>query len=279
MERVKQFLKWLNDNQWLNLIFLILAILGIILSIYLYIKSKRKKKPIYSKRSTNVISDSIQNVGDIQVAYLGKKVNNLTVTKIAIWNSGNETINNSDQANSDKLRVESVEGIEIFNAEIIFASTATNNVNARVANNIIELDFDYFDSSQGCILKLIHSGKNSADINVKGTFKGVGGIKEINSNLFSNALVNIVLSPILFRSFNRVRKRKETFTALTKGLPWTMFILGVILCSVYFSINIDSKDGRNIVLILGIVYGLFGLLMLLTGNTLPKKFDSFYDDE
>ena len=59
---MEEYLNWLNNNQWLNLIFLILAILSIIISIYLYRKSRKNKKPLFDKRSINVISEDVKNL-------------------------------------------------------------------------------------------------------------------------------------------------------------------------------------------------------------------------
>lgn len=52
---MEEFINWFNDSQWLNLIFLSIAILSIFVSIYLFRKYRKLKKPVFDKRSLNVI--------------------------------------------------------------------------------------------------------------------------------------------------------------------------------------------------------------------------------
>ncbi|MFT3911426.1 MAG: hypothetical protein QM737_18530 [Ferruginibacter sp.] len=277
MEKMKHFLKWLNDNQWLNLIFLVLAILSIILSFYLFIKSKKKKRPQYSKRSINVISDKIQSVGDIKISYQGKNVNNLTVTKIVIFNSGNETINNDDQAASDKLRIIASDGVELLGTEVLFMSSSANNINFTINDNVVDLQFDYLDPNQGFIIKIIHSGKNSSALDVKGTFKSSGEVKEVKSTFFDNAILKLLLEPSLPRLWKA--PNKKTRREVVQTFPWVALITGIFLTSSYYFMNSLSKPLKITLVIAGVFYIIIGLAMFSSRKTLPSDFDSFYDDE
>ena len=54
-----------------------IGVVGTILSIvgiYLTIKSNKKKEPVYSIKSINIISDYASKYNDLTVAYKGKKV-------------------------------------------------------------------------------------------------------------------------------------------------------------------------------------------------------------
>lgn len=75
----------------------------------------------------------------------------MTVTKVAFWNNGKETINDVDQAPTDKLRVLLDEKYEILESELIFETSHTNNIKLRNDQNVINIDFDYFDYNQGFI--------------------------------------------------------------------------------------------------------------------------------
>lgn len=273
IERLKNIMKWLNDNQWLNVIFLLFAILGIIVSIYLYRKGKRKKKPLFSKRSVNVVSDSIQSFGDILVTYLGKPVENLTVTKVAFWNAGNETLNSSDQAPTDKLRIETEEGIQLFKADIIFESNATNNFKAHISSNVIELTFDFFDQNQGGIIKIIHSGKKSDALIIKGTFKGAGNVMETKTSSLD------LLRPIL--SITSITTKEKDKRFITRTTPWIIFATGLMVGFLPLFIDVNEKPMSTTPVISGVgaVYAILGLIMIFGRKSLPKGFDSFYGDE
>jgi hypothetical protein len=273
IEKLKNIMKWLNDNQWLNVIFLLFAILGIIVSIYLYRKGKRRKKPLFSKRSVNVVSDSIQSFGDILVTYLGKPVENLTVTKVAIWNSGNETLNSSDQAPTDKLRIETEEGIQIFKADIIYESNQTNNFKVQINSNIVELTFDFFDQNQGGIVKIIHSGKKSDNLIIKGTFKGVGNIKETKVSSLD------FLRPILSISSKNTTEKDKHFS--NKTMPWVVLTTGLVVGFLPLFTDIKEKPMSitPVLSIVGAIYSILGLILIFGRKSLPKGFDSFYGDE
>jgi len=266
------FLKWLNDNQWLNLIFLILAIVSIIVSFYLFYKSKKKKKPQYSKRSINVISDSLHNVANVEVTYLGNKISNLTVTKIAFWNAGNDTLNFSDLASTNKLRIESVGDVTIFNSEVIYQTSPTNNITTDIKSNKINIEFDYFDKNQGGIIKIIHSGKKSSDIVIYGTFKSYGEIKELKTSFFDITNFSLDLSP-------RFSKKKEK-KLLSRYFPKFSVILGTVLLVVYFLVVKDKAHGNVIIFALGIIYFVTGIIgTIFNKNPVPISFEAFYDDE
>lgn len=269
IEKFKFFMKWLNGNEW-NVIFLLIAILSIIISIYLYLKAKRRKKPIFCKRSVNVVSDSIQSLGDIKVTYLNKPIENLTITKVAIWNSGNETLNCTDQAPSDKLRIEAEEGIKIFNAEIIYESNPTNNFNVHLNSNVIDFFFDFFDQNQGCIVKIIHSGKKSDNILIKGTFKGVGNIIEMKMSYFD------FLRPIILIGTSNERRKRHFVNIMS----WTIMIVGLFFFLLSIFTDLESKPlDLPIYSITGLIYAFIGFLSIFRRKSLPKGFDSFYGDE
>lgn len=44
---MEEFINWFNDSQWLNLIFLSIAILSIFISIYLFGKSGKLKRNLF----------------------------------------------------------------------------------------------------------------------------------------------------------------------------------------------------------------------------------------
>jgi hypothetical protein len=50
-----------------------------------------------------LIKDFSKKLVNLEVLYSGSKVENLTVSKVALWNDGNETIRQEDIALSDPL--------------------------------------------------------------------------------------------------------------------------------------------------------------------------------
>jgi len=271
---MEEYIKWLDENHWLQLIFLSLALLSIIVSIYLYLKSRKRKKPVFDKRSINVISDTIRNLGDIDVKYKGDEIDNLTVTKVAFWNNGNETINENDQAPTDKLRISLGEDFIVLESEILFQSSKSNNFQVTNSTNYISISFDYLDPKQGCIIKLIHTGRSSSDVSLLGTFKGSDKLKKVNSGIFSRGILkSLVASPIrkLFFSYAGLRKIIRIF-------PWLLIILGFAIGRGFFDSDNDMT-AKISVAFLSALYLLLGFFILFSRTTMPKGFISFDDDE
>ena len=61
--------------------------------------------PIYILRTVNLVRENVQKIDTVNILYAGNKVNNLSITKIAFWNDGKETINNSDVAQNNPIRL------------------------------------------------------------------------------------------------------------------------------------------------------------------------------
>ena len=164
----------------LNLISLALAVTGIIISLYLYQVSKREKLPVFNMKSFNLLSSQVTKVEGLEFSYKGRDIDNLTLTKIALWNQGKEPINSDDIAPQDKLKVVAIGDTSILEHEVIFVPNPVNNFKTSVNSDCktISLSFDYFHFNEGIVISLYHTGKSSDDIKITGTIKGVNEIKQ-----------------------------------------------------------------------------------------------------
>lgn len=172
---IQELVEWLNNNQWLNLIFLLLAILSIVVSYLLYLKSKKTKKPTYLIKSFNLVKDQISKIEQVKILYEEEIIKNLTVTKISFWNKGKETINRIDIAPKDKIRVDITKGHRILNANIVYQKKLANNftIDLNKSQKCLKIDFDYFHFNEGVIIELYHTGTSSEELELNGTIKGV----------------------------------------------------------------------------------------------------------
>ncbi len=154
----------------------ILTVFAIILAVFFYIKSRRNKRPVYIKRSANIIQDFSSKLSDLIIKYKNETVINLTITKITFWNDGRETINNTDIAEADPIRILASSDTKILSAKVIYCSNPANRfcISDIEDGNSFKLSFDYIDKNEGGIVQIIHTGKSSQDINVKGIIKGAG---------------------------------------------------------------------------------------------------------
>lgn len=211
---MNEILNWVNSTEWLNILYLVLALLSILVAIIQTRKVEKKKKIYYDVRSINVLSESLKEKGKIQVIYNKSKIEDLTISKILIWNGGNTPIRRDDIANRDPVTIQFTDQYDILNAEFVYKSSIANNFSMDLMDAGIKVDFDFLDPKQGCLIKLAHTGNSSSDVILTGTIIGFGELEyeEIDPDYgntdesfkekFINALsyvVAFVLAVIVFK--------------------------------------------------------------------------------
>jgi hypothetical protein len=88
--------------------------------------------------------------------YSKQKIKNLTVTKFAFWNAGKETINNTDIAKSQPLKIIIDNNHEILDFEKEYENNPANEFSFSLSDDkkILSINFDYIDKNQGFILQI-----------------------------------------------------------------------------------------------------------------------------
>lgn len=279
MNSFEIFRVFFDSSPYLNAISFLLAIAGIFFSVFFYKKSKKEKKPIYMLRTVNLIRENIQKIDRINILYDGKTVNNLSITKIALWNGGKSTIDNKDVAKKDPLRLAIKNDCNFLDAEIIYQKNASNGFDISISDDqkYIHIAFDYFDFEEGIVLQIFHTGHKSSDISLMGQIKSV---KQIQRGYNSQFIIPIFL-------VNMLQEAKITHGKVKLLFRWSSIIMGVllILLSIAQFMNLEfvkynSEVERKVTMILG---GVLGLLYLFIGyksvrRYIPKGFDIFNEE-
>lgn len=263
IEHIKNLVS--SNNEFLTLGALIVGLIGVILAIYFFVKSKKIKKKNYQLNSFNLIHESVSDLPDLEVKYKGNEVNNLTITKIVIWNSGNQTVNKQDIVDLDPIRIYGSEGVEIFDIEIIHVVESSNDYKLTPKGDYWKLDFDYVDPDQGCVLVIYHSGKKSNDILISGKLKGQGPIEQ-NDNVGANALeyrMQYSKAPLLIR---------ETFIIAAK-IGWLLYLVASVATLVV------SFYKENYWLLLVTAFCVFATYIMYPKGRIPKKLQSIFSNE
>lgn len=151
-------MKWLEGGAPLNVIFLVLAIAGILLSIYFYFRSRREKRLVFNVRTFSLIRESIGTVPELSIAYRGRPVTTLSLTRLALWNAGSQTIIKADIVVSDPLRVRAEGDGEILAAQVSFTRRPAIHLAAKLDTKSVGLFFDFLDQGDGGIIDIYHSG-------------------------------------------------------------------------------------------------------------------------
>src|SRR5690348_12107670 len=113
MNNLKTFFE---NNAWFNIISFLI---GVVLSLYLYKRAKRDKKPFYSKKTLMIILRSM-SPKKLEIRYDNKITDKVSLTKFAFWNAGRDTIYGTDIAAKDPLEIKSSPKITIYEVEVIY---------------------------------------------------------------------------------------------------------------------------------------------------------------
>lgn len=272
LEKINYALSFFENTPILNVITLILAILGIAFSAYFYFKSKKSKRPIYIVKTNSLVKESINQVDSVQILFANNKIANLSVTKIAFWNDGKDTINNTDIAKNDPIKIQIKPDFEILEAKILYSKNESNDFRITLSKDrkFISINFDYFDFEEGIVLQLFHTGSQSSDITVTGTIKSVKEIKRKEDSLMilPSFIYKVAIHPISQKIFMQI-------------VGWGIILMGSFM-TFYSLLKFSNKEiivttseinSSIIYLFPGIIYIWVGYRFVR--RTIPKGFDIF----
>jgi len=274
MSFLLKFSEWLKINPF-NIVTLVVAVLSIVLATIFYIKSKKVKIPCYAIRSFNIIRDWASRIESLVLLYSNQKIENLTTTKIAIWNAGSDTIRDQDIASADPMKICIKEGNKILDVKTIYEKNPSNQFCCTIAKDQshVLLNFDYIDKNEGAVIQILHTGQSSEDIEIYGTIKGFGKISRRKYFLTLPISFKEKITSFLIIS-TRTRKRRLF------AIP--LFIIPIVSALMIFPEHEQlSKPPSFIdkILILVVIFILYwGLGFLFMKRRIPKGFDAFEEE-
>jgi hypothetical protein len=171
--------EWFTAN-WERVIAIAGFLVGAI-GLYFGIKGWKRKKAIYLICSNNIFSGLEHTIPDVEVKFsgYGQPIKALTVTKIAFWNAGTETLKKQDVVKEDPITIRAKEGIVFLSASVIEAVSPLNKIDCKVnqERSLVTITFEYLDHNQGANIQVFHTGTSNADITLRGTIMGASPIR------------------------------------------------------------------------------------------------------
>src|SRR5262245_54413665 len=105
-----------------------LAIFGLIVGYILFLKSRRLKEPCWAMQTINLIQGISAQLSDLEVRFREQRVENISISRIAFWNQGAETIERSHIPAGSPLKiVTSKEEIRLLDARIVQTNHPSGN--------------------------------------------------------------------------------------------------------------------------------------------------------
>lgn len=191
-----------------------IALGSLIITFVAYMRSRRTQKPKYFISSASLRNEEFKDT-TIDIKQGDRSLSTLTISRLALWNTG-ITLNCSDIAEKDSIRVEAGNDVEILEIQTLY-SEQQNGCECKIAEDkkSISISFDFLAKNQGVVLKIFHTGKDSSDLSVKGSLKnGLCVAKKYN---FVNSLLPL-----------RYIRRSITFSAIKKIYGIIFIVTGPI---------------------------------------------------
>lgn len=250
---------------------LVITITAIILAIVFYSRSKKVRKPRFYVRSHNLVTDFSSKITKLKMLYGDMQIDRLTVSKIAFWNDGTETIDKVDIANAEPLRIEAVGSYDILDANVIKEINPVNKFHVEIINKKeVRILFDFLDKGQGGAIQIVHTGKGSSDIKVDGFVKGGGK----PSPSYTWGRTAKILDKI-FPSPSQTQPIKPHPAKARRGIAIFSFFAALMMLVIFFS------EGSPLGKVFGsagfLIYVYFGYLLLK--RRVPKGLEIVEEEE
>jgi hypothetical protein len=284
MSSIPQLAEWWVLNPWVGIVSLIIAVLSAILMIILHIKGKKVKLPCYTFRSNNLVKDLFSRIGPLEMRYSGQQIENLTVTKIAFWNAGRDTIDKRDIVSADPPTVHVKEGYKILEPIKLYAINPSNQFSTITSEDrsYFTLQFDYVDKGEGVVIQFFHTGLSSEDVEISGRIKGAG---ELIYKFAPNLERHSILLPSSLLSSRHpslsVKKRRYNILLAMFIIPVVSVVLFVLLLWTVANVVITEEPFLSATFMPAIVIYLivyWGLGFYLLKRRIPKGFDAFEEE-
>lgn len=274
-------LKTMQESPYAWAILSLITIVSLLFGIYSWVSGKKFKRLTYTRETNKLISLKNVAVDSLHLFFNKEEIMDVSITRFAVWNSGNERIDSKDIVASRLLRTGLKEGHKkdsrILNCSIDYVTDDTifgdiNPAEIELVSDTYTIPIDYLAPSDGMIIQIVHTGDNDdlyMDCHIKGgkEFDEVDNYvqlkkqnKIINFGILSSTtmasaifagLVGIVTSIILELSTNQIIQDENTssFILVISAILPVLFIFTVALFVFICFINrikIPKKLNENL---------------------------------
>jgi hypothetical protein len=261
-------LNYLNSGN----IGILLSIVFGLLAIYLYFIGKKQRKPTYIVRTIRLVSSKLKDIDNIKISYAGANIENLSISKIALWNAGKETINSADIPPTSPIKLEIEPKYEFLGANILYQKKVSNNFKLEMSSDkkSVLIKFDYFDYEEGVVLQVFHTGNESNDIKLTGDIKASKGLSK---KTYGRTFLIGSLTKISYRRSRSIYRHSIYMCSII------MAIFAVFEYNIR-DINYIPHINKNTLIFILVIYSIIFLLFgySIKDPNIPKGFNIFYEE-
>lgn len=152
---------------------LAVGLIGIGLSVYFYLKTRRIKSLAYVIREFELVHGSGSEIPGLTISYKGTPVSNLTAAKVLIMNVGTEVVEQSDIPSKAQLEIFVENGV-VLAGRCISPVADARAVNFSPPQGVAQatVAFDYLSPEESITLAVLYSSSLPRALTFRGAIKG-----------------------------------------------------------------------------------------------------------
>jgi len=154
----------------------LLALFGIIVSIYAYLQSKEVKDPrCYYSTYRDIVKLTKKN-DDIRLYFRTNEVDRVFTTYLWFWNKGRKPILKSDIPEKSKIALQLSDPsneFQVLDSRIIKTTRSETDFSIHTTSqNLIEIQFEFLDRNDGVVIEVQHTGSYKTIVESRGIILG-----------------------------------------------------------------------------------------------------------
>lgn len=163
-------INYLNQN-WIG------VALGVVALAYAFYEGNKNRGPrlAYQYLGQQIIGSSTDLLPDkLLVTYDGDEVNNLSLTRVVLWNKGNSPLREEDIPEADSIKIAFAGSARVLRSEVSKTTREINKIKIDSEpgfSNFVTIRFGFLDSGDGTLISIWHTAENVTPI-VTGTIIG-----------------------------------------------------------------------------------------------------------
>lgn len=248
--------------------------------IYSHLSANKKKQFSVAFSSFEIIKHGKNKIQNLKLMFNENIINNLTISKFAIWNSGNKVINSDDMVAGQGLEIYSDENTYILEAQIVTEIEPANSFKIiESTDHNVSIGFNYVDNHEGIVVQILHTGdKNSLHPRCK--VKGGKAIKNYSTtSKRGNKPLRAKTRKIIFA----VMSCTEAIIAFLMTLLLTLRLIDIKLDIIpetwrpFLPGGLEPESGANLseanlILALVVLWIMVGILIFIVGKGMRDVF-------
>jgi hypothetical protein len=175
---------WLM-RQFSNPVFGIVAslasVLGLILTIYFYIQSTKKRDLVYFVNPAQAVVVKTGEASNLHVFYgSGELKSDVTAAQVAIWNQGNDSIRPENILEQAVIRTDP--SVPILEASVRKRSRNVVDVSldqSRLGEGSLGVKWNILEQNDGAVIQIVYAGPPTTGIRATGVIEGQKQIREL----------------------------------------------------------------------------------------------------